>query len=116
MQKSLLFTDNPPADAVPLLHAVWYGLRGKWEAAHQIAQDDTSAEGAWVHAWLHRIEGDSANARYWYRRRPPAGGGGGLRLGGKKIWAVVFKCCATNAKHEHISKCNNRPHRSVTPP
>jgi len=41
------------------------GLRGEWEAAHHIAQEDTSQEGAWVHAWLHRIEGDFANARYY---------------------------------------------------
>jgi hypothetical protein len=59
---------TPPTAAVPLLHAVWHGLRGEWDAAHHIAQDDTSPEGAWVHAWLHRIEGDLANARYWYRQ------------------------------------------------
>ena len=63
-----LKTGTPPAAAVPLLRAVWHGLRGEWEAAHHIAQDDTSAEGAWVHAWLHRIEGDVANAGYRYRR------------------------------------------------
>lgn len=62
-----LKTANPPAAAVPLLRAVWHGLRGEWETAHQIAQDDTTAEGAWV-PWLHRIEGDLANARYWYRQ------------------------------------------------
>src|SRR5260370_38790614 len=65
-----LKTGTPPAAAVPLLRAVWHGLRGDWEAAHHIAQDDASAEGAWVHAWLHRIEGDVANAGYWYRRAP----------------------------------------------
>src|SRR5258708_32590396 len=67
-------TGDPPAADVPLVRAVWHGLRGDWEAAHKIAQDDASAEGAWVHAWLHRIEGDLSNARYWYRqaggRRP----------------------------------------------
>ena len=58
---------TPPA-AAPLLRAAWHELRGEWEAAHQIAQDDVSAEGARVHAWLHRIEGDVANAGYRYRR------------------------------------------------
>jgi hypothetical protein len=86
-----LETDNPPADAVPLLHAVWYGLRGKWEAAHQIAQDDTSAEGAWVHAWLHRIEGDLDNARYWYRRAQRDAAEGDLREEGKSIAAFLLK-------------------------
>ncbi len=86
-----LETDNPPADAVPLLHAVWYGLRGKWETAHQIAQDDTSAEGAWVHAWLHRIEGDLDNARYWYRRAQRDAAEGDLSEEGKSIAAFLLK-------------------------
>ncbi len=41
---------------------------GDWHAAHRIVQDDPSADAAWVHALLHRIEGDDANAGYWYRR------------------------------------------------
>jgi hypothetical protein len=82
---------NPPAVAGPLLRAVWHGLRGEWEAAHQIAQDDTSAEGAWVHAWLHRIEGDLDNARYWYgcARRDVAEGD--LRDEGRTIAAFLLK-------------------------
>ncbi len=60
----------PPAGP-PLLKAVWHGLRGHagdWDAAHSLAQADDDATGAWVHAWLHRIEGDLGNADYWYRR------------------------------------------------
>lgn len=41
---------------------------GDWEGAHKIVQNDSSPEAAWVHAHLHRIEGDEMNARYWYRR------------------------------------------------
>ncbi|MGK7867860.1 hypothetical protein [Falsiroseomonas sp. E2-1-a20] len=52
----------------PLLRAIRLALDGDWEAAHQIAQADQGADAAWVHAWLHRIEGDEANAGYWYRR------------------------------------------------
>ncbi|HUP10149.1 MAG TPA: hypothetical protein VMU47_23560 [Caldimonas sp.] len=65
--------DEPPQRATPLLRAVWHGLRGDWDAAHELAQSQDDAEGAWVHAWLHRIEGDLGNADYWYRRaqRPP---------------------------------------------
>ncbi len=58
----------PPPFATPMLHALWHGLRGEWEAAHELAQAQDDAEGAWVHAWLHRIEGDLANADYWYQR------------------------------------------------
>jgi hypothetical protein len=49
---------------------------GDWDGAHAIVQDDPSPEAAWVHAHLHRIEGDLSNARYWYRRagRPEATG------------------------------------------
>ncbi|UFN47742.1 hypothetical protein LPC08_17210 [Roseomonas sp. OT10] len=67
---------EPPPGAAPLLRAIWHGLRGEWEAAHGIAQDDEGADGSWVHAWLHRIEGDLPNAGYWYRRagRPVARG------------------------------------------
>jgi len=57
---------NPPDN--PLLHALWLGLRGEWASAHEIVQSQGGPEAAWVHAWLHRIEGDEANAAYWYRR------------------------------------------------
>jgi hypothetical protein len=58
----------------PLLLALWHDARGDWETAHRVAQDVDGADGAWVHAYLHRKEGDTGNAGYWYRRasRPPA--------------------------------------------
>jgi hypothetical protein len=61
---------DPPSGASPMLRAVWHGLHGDWDAAHELAQAQAQddAEGAWVHAWLHRIEGDLGNADYWYRR------------------------------------------------
>ena len=60
--------EEPPPFATPLLRAVWHGQRGDWDAAHELAQAQDDVQGAWVHAWLHRIEGDLANADYWYRR------------------------------------------------
>lgn len=59
---------EPPSDLSPLLEALWHDARGDWERAHTLAQEDDSAAGAWVHAYLHRKEGDLANADYWYRR------------------------------------------------
>jgi hypothetical protein len=49
---------------------------GDWDGAHELVQDDPSAEAAWVHAHLHRVEGDLSNAGYWYRRasKPVAAG------------------------------------------
>ena len=59
----------------PLLAALWWDARGDWVRAHEIAQSVETADGSWVHAYLHRKEGDLGNADYWYRRagrRPPA--------------------------------------------
>ena len=46
----------------------WWAAKGDWDKAHAIVMDDGSREAAWVHAYLHRVEGDVDNARYWYRR------------------------------------------------
>jgi hypothetical protein len=50
------------------LLALWWDGKGDWTKAHEIAQDVADADGAWVHAYLHRKEGDVGNAGYWYRR------------------------------------------------
>ena len=57
-----------PAGAPPLVRALWHEARGEWDRAHAIAQADDGPDGAWVHAYLHRAEGDLGNAGYWYRR------------------------------------------------
>jgi hypothetical protein len=58
----------PPAGLPELIKALWYDAKGDWEAAHNIAQ---SAEGTRnydrLHAYLHRVEGDTWNAGYWYK-------------------------------------------------
>jgi hypothetical protein len=59
---------EPPPGAGRALAALWRAAKGEWEAAHALAQAQDDAAGAWVHAHLHRIEGDEANAGYWYRR------------------------------------------------
>jgi hypothetical protein len=66
----------PPADLTPALQALWADGRGDWDGAHRIAQDIDGPTGAWVHAYLHRKEGDLGNAGYWYRQagRPTASG------------------------------------------
>ena len=59
----------------PLL-ALWWAGKGEWDQAHEIAQEIDARDGSWVHAYLHRVEGDASNAGYWYRRagRPAASG------------------------------------------
>jgi hypothetical protein len=59
---------TPPRGVAAPLQALWWAEKGDWERAHKIVMDDESKEGARVHAYLHRAEGDLANARYWYRR------------------------------------------------
>jgi hypothetical protein len=66
--KASLAATSPPASIAPALVALWHDARGDWEAAHAAAQDIDDGTGAWVHAYLHRKEGDLSNAAYWYRR------------------------------------------------
>ena len=56
--------------------ALWWAAKGNWDQAHKIVQDEATAGAAWVHAYLHRVEGDLGNAGYWYRRalKSPASG------------------------------------------
>jgi len=56
-----------PEDIAPLLQALLLDAAGDWNSSHRIAQSDSSADGSWVHAYLHRKEGDLGNASYWYR-------------------------------------------------
>ncbi|MBA3440714.1 MAG: hypothetical protein H0T92_12675 [Pyrinomonadaceae bacterium] len=64
-----LFKSTPPPAGLSLaLEALWYDARGKWNKAHELVQAQDDGIGAWVHAYLHRKEGDMSNAAYWYRR------------------------------------------------
>ena len=58
----------PPPGAGPALAALWREANGDWDAAHELCNRGEDADGAWVHAYLHRVEGDLSNADYWYRR------------------------------------------------
>lgn len=59
---------GPPAGLPATVQALWWDARGDWDRAHRIAQEIDDADGSWVHAYLHRKEGDLGNASYWYRR------------------------------------------------
>ena len=60
--------DSPPSGLSQALRALWHDAKGDWDAAHEEAQAQEDRTGAWVHAYLHRKEGDAGNAAYWYRR------------------------------------------------
>jgi hypothetical protein len=62
-------SDAAPAPSLePPLAALWWAAKGQWDAAHKIVQDEDTVDAAWVHAYLHRVEGDLGNAGYWYRQ------------------------------------------------
>ena len=59
---------SPPAGLSAPLEALWWAAKGDWDKAHKIVMNEESADAAWVHAYLHRVEGDLGNAGYWYRQ------------------------------------------------
>ena len=66
--KASLSGTAPASELAPPLAGLWWAAKGDWDQAHKIVQDDSSREAAWVHAYLHRVEGDLGNAGYWYRQ------------------------------------------------
>jgi hypothetical protein len=88
----LLESNKPPPGLSPALKALWWDARGDWHIAHGCVEHEASAEAAWVHAYLHRAEGDLANARYWYSRagQPPCNG----TL--KEEWSAIARALLTN--------------------
>ena len=66
--KASLSDPAPPKHLRASVVALWHDARGDWDAAHRVAQDSADDDGSWVHAYLHRKEGDLSNAAYWYRR------------------------------------------------
>jgi hypothetical protein len=66
-RQSLTATE-PPAGLTHALAGLWWDAKDDWTRAHESAQQDEGVEGSWVHAYLHRKEGDQSNAAYWYRR------------------------------------------------
>jgi len=63
-----LTASQPPEELTPALASLWWDAKGDWKQAHESAQEDETPDASWVHAYLHRKEGDQENAAYWYRR------------------------------------------------
>ena len=66
--KASLSGASPAPELDPPLAGLWWAAKGNWDQAHKIVQDESTADSAWVHAYLHRVEGDLGNAGYWYRQ------------------------------------------------
>jgi hypothetical protein len=63
-----LQSQEPPAGLSVYLRALWYDGKNDWEKAHVTIQDVNDKTASWIHAYLHRKEGDVFNANYWYNR------------------------------------------------
>jgi len=64
--KESLLQSEPPQNSSAYLSALWYDAKGDWDNAHKLIQDIEDKNAAWIHAYLHRKEGDNSNADYWY--------------------------------------------------
>ena len=77
--------NEPPRALSAPLAALWWAKKGDWDKAHRLVMDDAGREAAWVHAYLHRVEGDLGNAGYWYRQAHKAVAAGAL----DDEWAAI---------------------------
>jgi hypothetical protein len=66
--KESLSGKEPPQNSSVYLNALWYDAKGEWDKAHKLIQDIKDVNASWIHAYLHRKEGDTGNADYWYSR------------------------------------------------
>ncbi len=66
--KQSLFTDSPPPEASDYVKALWYDAKNDWQKAHELIQHLPDKNASWIHAYLHRKEGDISNADYWYSK------------------------------------------------
>jgi hypothetical protein len=66
--KETLSANEPPLYVSVYLKSLWFDKQGDWKKAHILVQDVEDKNAAWIHAYLHRREGDIGNADYWYRR------------------------------------------------
>ena len=83
--------DGPPEAVTLALAGLWWDAKGDWTKAHESAQQDESFAGAWVHAYLHRKEGDSSNAAYWYSRASKPAARGALEEEWNQIAAALLE-------------------------
>jgi hypothetical protein len=66
--KTSLTLDQPTKELPLQLISLWYDGKGDWQKAHAQVDHLKDQESAWVHAYLHRKEGDIWNADYWYNK------------------------------------------------
>jgi hypothetical protein len=91
--KSISTMLEPPAEISLCLQALWWAKKGDWYSAHDIAQEIIEPNGSWVHAYLHRVEGDIGNAGYWYSK---AGKPSKTNESLTEEWEEITRCLLTS--------------------
>jgi len=86
-----LRTHGPPEELSLALAGLWWDAKGNWAKAHESAQRDGTPAGAWVHAYLHRKEGDLSNAAFWYQRAGKVPASGSLEEEWNQITGSLLK-------------------------
>ena len=82
--------ETPPDDLDGVHLAIWYIMKDNWDMAHNITQDINTETASWIHAYLHRQEGDISNAHYWYHRAGKKACSGNLEVELDDIIKTVF--------------------------
>ncbi len=92
-----LSREEPPRQLELALAALWWDAKGNWKQAHEAAGQDEGPAAAWVHAYLHRKEGDASNANYWYTRaeKPPS------KAPLDEEWNVIVESLLDGSEPEH---------------
>jgi hypothetical protein len=88
--KSSLSRAAPAPTLDAPLAALWWAAKSGWDQAHKLVQDEATADAAWVHAYLHRVEGDLGNAGYWYRQAGKPVATGSLEAEWERISSVLL--------------------------
>jgi hypothetical protein len=88
----------PPRGLAAPLTALWWAKKGDWDKAHRLVMDEESRDAAWVHAYLHRVEGDLGNAGYWYRQAHKAEAKGALDAEWQAIVEALLNAGAKRTK------------------
>lgn len=92
--EEILQLKTVPSESCLITQALWHDAHGDWKAAHSCAQDDHTHMGSWMHAYLHRKEGDIGNARYWYSQAGRPVFQGGLQ----EEWAAIAQALNETAR------------------
>ena len=81
---------KPPDSLFGIQLALWHAMKNNWDMAHNIVQDINTDTASWIHAYLHRVEGDLSNANYWYNRASKIASTESLELELNNIIKSVF--------------------------